>query len=93
MVKKYVKNIGGTSQIVDLVETADIGTAAALDVGDIFQVSNNLSEGVAATKRTNLGLSYGLQTIWVPAGGMIGYVGAAPGQNHIQQWKLQCHYI
>lgn len=31
--------------------------------------------------RQVLGLSYGLQTIWEPAGGMTGYVGAAPGQT------------
>lgn len=33
-----------------------LGTAALNATGDFFQVANNLSEGVAATKRTNLGL-------------------------------------
>lgn len=58
-----------------------LGSSATHAEGDFFQVSNNLSEGTAATKRTNLGLAYGLQTIWVPAAGMVGYVGAAPGQT------------
>lgn len=36
-----------------------LGTAAVLNTADVFQVGNNLSEGVAATKRTNLGLVIG----------------------------------
>lgn len=35
----------------------------------------------ASQGRQVLGLSYGLQTIWVPAAGMVGYPGATPGQT------------
>jgi hypothetical protein len=37
-------------------ELENIGTAASHAAGDFFAVANNLSEGTAATKRTNLGL-------------------------------------
>lgn len=33
-----------------------LGSSAVLTAAQVFQVANNLSEGVAATKRTNLGL-------------------------------------
>lgn len=36
-----------------------LGSAALLTTADVFQVASNLSEGVAATKRTNLGLAIG----------------------------------
>src|SRR4051812_20999689 len=77
----YVRDLGGTPRKRSLVEESDIGTAAALDADEVFQVSNNLSEGVAATKRSNLGLAYGLQTIWLPAAGMTLYPSSTTGQS------------
>ena len=60
------KNLGlGTT--AEAVATLGLGIAATTSTTDYFQVPNNLSEGTAATKRSNLGVSYGKQSIWVPA--------------------------
>lgn len=53
------------------------GLAAATTAGDAVRyeqavlVANNLSDVTAATARTNLGVAYGKQTVWIPAGAMI----------------------
>jgi hypothetical protein len=70
-------NLAGVTPAVALANLGLPITGSAA----FFQVANNLSEGAAATKRTNLGVAYGKQSVWVPAAAMVARTtnGAAPG--------------
>src|SRR5262245_58237580 len=71
-------NLSDLTDASDARDNLGLGSAAVLDDTEVFQVANNLSEGTDATMRSNLGLAYGLQTIWVPAAGMTGIASAPP---------------
>lgn len=69
---------GGVANAATSRTNLGLGTAAVQNVGLFAQVANNLSDVTAATARTNLGVPYGKQSVWVPATAMIQRVTNGP---------------
>ena len=65
------------SELTATASTARSNISAQV-AGSYCVTTNNLNDVTAATARTNLGVAYGLQTIWVPAGAMKARTTAGP---------------
>lgn len=86
----YIKSVLGVPHVFVQTDSAAVDITAS--IGSALLAANNLSDlASASTARTNLGVAYGKQTVWIPSGAWTTRTtaGAASGKTEATTNKEQ----